>query len=217
MGKGLQERAACPNCGQSYTRSGMGRHLLSCLGPGSGQLLFIESGDKPKYWLFVRAGANATLRDLDELLRGVWLECCGHLSRFNVDGQEYMSQLFEEDRFGFGGRPAPKAMTAKLSSVLPKGGRFVHDYDFGSTTRVTGRVLGPVAAQPGEAVSVLLRNPTPAWTCDRCGKAPTGICPGCWMISCEQCEDGPCECGERWAEPLPIVNSPRMGVCGYTG
>jgi len=217
MAKSIQERVECPTCGQSYTRSGMGRHLQSCLGPGSGQLLFIESGDEPKYWLFVRASGKATLRDLDMLLRKTWLECCGHMSQFDINGQEYVSQLLDRDGFDYGGRPKPRTMAAKLSSALPKGGQFVHDYDFGSTTRVTGRMLGPVAAPKGETVSVLLRNPMPDWTCDRCDKPPTGICPGCEMISCAECEEGPCECEERWADPLLIVNSPRMGVCGYEG
>ena len=34
--------------------------------------------------------AKSTLEELDDFLRGAWLECCGHLSDFEIDGITYM-------------------------------------------------------------------------------------------------------------------------------
>jgi hypothetical protein len=134
------------------------------------------------------------------------------MSQFEIDGTPYVNEVFDD--FGFG--PPPQPMTATLASVLPPGSRFDYEYDFGSTTALTGRVVGRVAS-PGGEIALLARNAPLSWTCNTCGKKPSGICPGCGQVSCKRCENKPCGCGERWAEPLPIVNSPRMGVCGYTG
>jgi hypothetical protein len=210
-----EAKVACPNCGKEYTKSGMGRHLLSCLRSGEGTLLVIEARGSKAYWLFLVASPEATLQELDALLRDTWLECCGHMSQFEIEGTRYVSQVFDEGGFGFG--PPQQPMTATIASVLPPGSRFGYEYDFGSTTELTGRVVGRVAARPGEGVALLARNAPLSWTCDTCGKKPSGICPGCGQVSCKRCEENPCDCEERWADPMPIVNSPRMGVCGYVG
>jgi hypothetical protein len=41
------------------------------------------------YWLHLEAPITATLRALDGYLRDLWLECCGHLSIFEIDGRTY--------------------------------------------------------------------------------------------------------------------------------
>ena len=38
------------------------------------------------FWLHLEVDGLATLNDLDYYLRAIWLECCGHLSLFSVDG-----------------------------------------------------------------------------------------------------------------------------------
>jgi hypothetical protein len=211
----MAEKVACPSCGRPYTRAGMGRHLLSCLGPGEGRLLLLEARGSKEYWLFLVASPDATLRELDRLLRETWLECCGHMSQFEIGGTRYVSQVFDEGDFGFG--PPQRPMTATLASVLPVGARFRYDYDFGSTTELTGRVVGQVAARPGERLALLARNAPLSWTCDTCGEPPSAICPSCGQVSCEGCQTEDCSCGESWEDALPIVNSPRTGVCGYGG
>ena len=44
---------------------------------------------------------NATLRDIDEMLRETWLECCMHLSRFISGGTWYTSDGFDPSMFDF--------------------------------------------------------------------------------------------------------------------
>ncbi|MDI6903856.1 MAG: hypothetical protein QMC77_09015, partial [Methanocellales archaeon] len=54
--------------------------------------------------------------------------------------------------------------------------------------------------------------------CESCGKTATRVCTQCvwsgegWL--CDECA-GKHECGEDML--LPVVNSPRVGMCGYTG
>jgi hypothetical protein len=49
----------------------------------------IEDAYSPIFWMDVEMKANSTLEELDGFLRGEWLECCGHLSDFDIDGITY--------------------------------------------------------------------------------------------------------------------------------
>ena len=67
-------------------------------------------------------------------------------------------------------------------------------------------------------VEILARNEAPQIICDQCGMPATTICPECiydekgWL--CDACaEEHDCDLGVF----LPLVNSPRTGVCGYEG
>ena len=71
-----------------------------------------------------------------------------------------------------------------------------------------------------EPLRILSRNDPPAWACEVCDEPATQICGMCMYESynpfyCEDhAEDHDCEEEEML---LPVVNSPRMGMCGYTG
>jgi hypothetical protein len=161
--------------------------------------------------MYVEAAADAELAALDEFLRDTWLECCSHMSAFSIRGRTYSA--------------APMAdfhdlhMSVKLSKVLSAGMSFEHEYDFGSTTHLALKVVSAdQSAIKARAVRVLARNEPPLIPCASCGKAATRICTECawsgkgWL--CDECASGH-ECGEEMF--LPVVNSPRVGVCGYTG
>ncbi len=65
---------------------------------------------------------------------------------------------------------------------------------------------------------LLARNVAPAYECTECGGKATQLCSECsWGSQAWFCNG--CgllhECGDEML--LPIVNSPRMGMCGYTG
>src|SRR5438045_3051287 len=51
--------------------------------------LTVEDREIGAYWLHLEAGPTATLEDLDLYLRRIWLECCGHLSAFQINGVRY--------------------------------------------------------------------------------------------------------------------------------
>jgi len=69
------------------------------------------------------------------------------------------------------------------------------------------------------SVLVLARNEPPAWACQVCGKPATRVSSGEEYSSLEEaafCD----ECAQKQEsadEMLPMVNSPRVGVCAYTG
>jgi hypothetical protein len=168
----------------------------------------------PAYWLHLAAPADARLAEVDEFLRDIWLECCGHLSAFNFRGRQAISSLdpdFEplwDDQ---------EDMSAQLKEVLQPGTVFDYEYDFGSTTELRLKVLGVIEAAAGE-VRLLARNDQPRILCDACGKSPAmKICTECqgnggWF--CDGCAEEH-ECDPTFL--LPVVNSPRTGVCAYGG
>ena len=112
-------------------------------------------------------------------------------------------------------------MRAKIGSALHrKGLTFTYEYDFGSTTELTGHVLGIREGCLGRtATRLLARNDAPEWSCEKCSRPATIICPLCIQdgayLFCEtHAHEHPCADEEVY---LPVVNSPRMGVCGYVG
>jgi hypothetical protein len=112
-------------------------------------------------------------------------------------------------------------MNASVGSVFMwKGQTFAHEYDFGSTTVLKGRVAavrtGPVRHS---RVRLLARNDPMAWLCIECAAPATEICTVC----ADDDEYGGLFCAahashhDHDGELFLLVNSPRMGVCGYTG
>jgi hypothetical protein len=172
--------------------------------------LQVEGLYRPMYWMHIEVPENATLKDLDEFLREIWLECCGHLSRFEIEGREFISERFE---------PEDRSMKISLKKVIGPGMKFEHVYDFGTSTELSLKVVsernGPVQ---GKTIRVMARNDQPDIRCENCGKPATAVCAQCiyegigWV--CDECA-GKHECGEDMM--LPVVNSPRVGMCGYTG
>jgi hypothetical protein len=84
----------CFLCDDQYTKRGMSRHLRACrsdhvAGERDTLHLRVEGTHRPEFWIHIEAGANAELRSLDQFLRQLWLECCGHLSAFTIDGVRY--------------------------------------------------------------------------------------------------------------------------------
>jgi hypothetical protein len=147
---------------------------------------------------------------LDRFLRDIWLECCGHLSAFEILGERFsVSPLDEYEE---------KGMNQKIGDIIKSGTIFHHEYDFGTTTVLGLKAVFEFEANLKNAINVLARNDTPEIKCDECGKIATQVCPQCiydeagWL--CDDCAEDH-ECGEDML--LPVVNSPRVGVCGYCG
>lgn len=226
MGERLKGK--CKYCGKEYTVGYMNRHLSSCKerqkalesekkGKECGYfLLCITAKYDRDYWIFLEIRDTATLKVLDQFLRDIWLECCGHLSAFEIGGVSYEAVPAEDD---FWGEPA-KSMNYKLKAVLEKGMTFEYQYDFGSTTELSITVVNHrIGRQTNQVFTILSRNNPPVFQCSECGKTPAvAICTECaWEgkgFLCEDCAKTH-ECGEEMQ--LPVCNSPRMGVCAYEG
>lgn len=219
----------CRLCGAVLSKRAFTNHLKSCLlaqglsgGPpqtrtpkSSGYFhVFIEGRYSREYWLHLAIAATAKLSALDSFLRHVWLECCGHMSAFGIGGESYSSSPMEE--------MDDRGMNVMLSRVLAPGISFTHEYDFGTTTELAGKIVAEIpranARLSGKPIQVLARNDPPAIPCVSCGKNAAQICSECAYNGrgclCEDCAKDH-ECGEEML--LPIVNSPRVGMCGYTG
>ena len=223
MGK-QQSMGTCSLCGETAGRASMTRHLRTCGQreasrplPVSAKRpsvpsfhLAIEGGDAKEYWIDVAVPLTDPLTKLDDFLRHTWLECCGHLSAFEISGKRYASEPVNEEM----------SMRARLREVLEVGMKFFYVYDYGSTTALVLKVVAlREQGLPSGAVQLLARNEAPQGSCQRCrNRTATQICTECawngegWL--CEACAVAH-ECGDEMC--MPVVNSPRVGVCGYTG
>ncbi|MFQ5928291.1 MAG: hypothetical protein ACE5MK_01225 [Acidobacteriota bacterium] len=171
------------------------------------------------YWIHLEAHTQATLSTLDNFLRDLWLECCGHLSAFTLDGVRYEDafEYLEPDPWDFG--PESEDMNIPLDQVLSPGLAFAYEYDFGSTTWLKLRVIEErEGAFPRSPIQLIARNEPLVFECLSCGKPASQVCT-CWQWSEEAwyCQECAPEHEGMDHYFLPIVNSPRMGVCGYTG
>lgn len=172
-----------------------------------------------EYWLDVEARASAALSSLDTLLRRTWLECCGHLSMFEVGPYRYLaanSRSFDP----FGGGEKERSLSARIGGVFAHVGvKGAYEYDFGSTTRLTVEMTRAREGRIGRlGARVLARNNPLRWKCGVCDKPATAVC------CAHETDDSPLVCASHQKKHpcqdrafLPVVNSPRMGVCAYAG
>ena len=224
-------KGRCTFCHRELSKSGMTRHLQSCEQraamqgeAGSHQKahktkafhLIVEGYRLPMYWMHLQVAADTTLALVDRFLRNIWLECCGHLSVFRIGGYNY---YVEADEDGYWWDMRRKNMQVKLEEVLNPGQSCSYEYDFGSTTELLVKVISEDEVEmKGKPIEILARNSLPMVPCDVCGEPATSFCGQCVYEDkgdlCDACAKGH-ECGEEML--LPLVNSPRAGVCGYTG
>lgn len=199
----------CQVCGSRKTKGTMVAHLKECLAghsnPRGGReslvLLRAQADDLPVFWIDLAARPDAKLKDVDRFLRGVWLECCGHMSEF------------------YGGARRKVSMNTTVTDALgPPTARLGYTYDFGSSTELVITLSGTLEDKLKGAVRLVARNEPPTWPCDECGETATAVCTQCLYEGkgfCCATHVASHDCGEDVL--LPVVNSPRMGVCGYTG
>ena len=162
----------------SSQRTGIAKHLQTC----KKRVDLCEKAEKTEkyfelllygaynkdYWLIIQIKENATLDDLDRFICDIWVECCGHLSAFEIDGVSYERE--PDDDFGWG-EPA-KSTNHTLKQVLTTGMIFNYEYDFGSTTEIMVKVLDHYSAQKqNEKVVILSRNNPPEFACSICGNS----------------------------------------------
>lgn len=205
----------CLLCNQTVEHRAVTKHLAQCLekntqqqkpqAPEKEKIFLIKITAGKEFWLYIEMNGSATLETLDDFLRETWLECCGHLSEFIINGNGFSSD-------------GNINMKKPIHKVLPINTEFDYEYDFGSTTHLQGKVLSARAGKLPEGVRLLARNHLPEnIQCKVCQKKPDVICTSCYDFYCAKCRKkhaSNCD-GEDYL--LPVVNSPRMGVCGYTG
>jgi hypothetical protein len=207
----------CQFCGEIVKKTVMARHLSSCTQPegpglslGPSFHLVVEGRRANAYWMHVALPVDTKLVKLDRFLRKIWLECCGHLSAFEIEGERYGS-------FPMDGQ---MGMNRSLKQLAGVGMTFFYEYDYGSTTELKLKVAGVRdEGTPKGAVQLLAKNEPPAILCQSCEtEIATEVCAQCaweetgWL--CPACAEAH-SCDE--AMRLPVTNSPRVGVCAYVG
>ena len=220
----------CYLCGKYLAKSGVIKHLAAAHTAAGAAvqrcvLLKVEADD---YWLYLDMADTASLKSLDDFLRKIWLECCGHMSCF---------YYLMKNNGWYGGGMQEIGMARKINTFRA-GDSFLYDYDFGSTTTLKITVMDTGFFRPRQrnAVRLLARNEDYVFECRDCGQPADYVNAECFdyvenPFICEACAEKQrqrAENGEDEDEPddeqrydpdmlLPIVNSPRMGVCGYEG
>lgn len=221
MPRGKQSKGKCFYCGQAMIKSRMTKHLPTCpqrqelirkaehKRDGSETLYHLRVQDawRKEFWLDLEMRGSATLRDLDDYLRAIWLECCGHLSRFSIGGWH--------------GEEIPKKKRA--DEVFEPGIELTHIYDFGTSSETLIKVVviregKPTAPHP---IALMTRNLLPEAQCIECKRPAAWLCIEClyedeaWGTLCD--EHAQTHPHDNYGEPSPLVNSPRLGMCGYNG
>lgn len=248
----------CKFCGKEYTRSGMVKHIATCKerSEENGQTttkkenyfeLLIQAKYNSDYWLLIQMKETKTLKDLDQFIRDIWVECCGHLSCFDIYGECYESVPGDD----FWKESSSRDMKITLKKVLSEGMVFTYEYDYGSTTELICKVIRKFKdVNRKETCTILSRNNPPEYLCCKCGKTASWINvynyydeDAFWCNECKKSgrssewgehdkdEYDEDEYDEEFDEDeldedeydefdeefARICNSPRMGVCGYDG
>ena len=167
-------------------------------------------------FLHLLVAETATLNDLDSYLRQIWLECCGHLSSFEVIGKKYDND-WDSGEIG-------EKKEQKVVHLFQKGMKIQYLYDYGSTTQLEIRVVNEYHIKTSKKIVLLSRNEPLPILCHSCGKKPAAeICTVCLYdgeaFFCKACAKKHAKTCEDFADysGTEVVNSPRMGVCGYDG
>ena len=202
------------------TSGGLAKHLATCPKrleqisastnkPGTVQPLYhllVRDRYSNQFWLHLEMNGSAKLKDLDRYLRAIWLDCCDHLSKFTVKGW---------------GTEIPSSWTAeRVFDSLPE---ITHLYDFGTTSETVIRVVGSSEGKPltRHPITLMARNDLAKEPCMECDARATHFCQECMierdetgMLCDEHAEDHSCS---NYGGPISLVNSPRLGMCGYDG
>lgn len=211
MDEKIVTKGVCNKCKEIVSIRTAKGHIAKCLNQGiedspNAFLVKVQWPHKsPIYWLYLSVPFKSTLEDLDRFLRKIWLECCGHLSQFTIRQKRY-SSYFEPNSF----LPFEEfSMSIRNEKILVPGLKFKHEYDFGSTTELLLEVVGSVKAEATKEISLVIQNQEPEFKCATCGKKAKMISSTENNYFCKSCIK------KNKDYFLPLVNSPRTGVCGY--
>ncbi len=233
----------CFLCRKDISSSKMTTHLKSCRvknsslllnekrkGATSNQhsyfLLKIQGKYEKEYWMYIEIDSTSEITLLDMFLREIWVECCGHLSCFEV-AKKIISSSDEEEFYGakVSGwvKRKKNPYEQPVSNLFRTRKKVSYQYDFGTTTdldilKMDERVAKDKNKQP---ILLLARNKPQERSCTLCNKnAALFHCCECneemtdQSIYCDKCLMEH-EHADDYA--FTISNSPRSGMCGYDG
>lgn len=209
----LESEGQCVFCNEYFSQNEIGRHLAT-------HLKVKEKEDKGKQtnifnhivveadvmFLHLLVKSSCEMVEIDSSLRDVWLECCGHESGFHIKGRDEIE------------------MDEIVGHVLMPKSKIYHDYDYGTTTRTFIKCIKVYDLDFDDDLVLLSRNQPLKIICSSCNtKTATVLCSICiwnaesfFCTTCAKKHAKTCEDFDDYAS-MPVVNSPRMGECGYEG
>ena len=148
----------CKFCRQDFSKRQIIDHLNHCEKREKAQniknirLRIIDPYMK-NFWLIEEVDNQAKLKDLDKLIRDVWVECCSHLSLFG----DYSHEVGK-------GRV--------IMDILKPGDALNYIYDFGSSTELSVEALeySNFQLDKKKKVELVARNYLPLSDCAKCGQ-----------------------------------------------
>lgn len=246
----IASEGICLFCQKTFKKAGISRHLNTHLEEkaklntnGKSFFLKVEQdtrwGSSP-YFLCLWIDGQTKMEQLDDFLREIWLECCGHMSSFTIkknarSGGGMFNYFEAQDLLEKGKIKAYETMmeqqrgevpkSRKTKDVFTKELKIEYKYDYGSTTNLSLTVIGEYSMKADEGIVLLSRNEPLAVMCELCHEKPAvEICSVCmchdvpseFCITCKTKHAKTCSDFADYAA-MPVVNSPRMGVCAYEG
>ncbi len=212
MEQELISSGKCLYCEGMFPQDEIGKHLaihlmkMTKYDAGKSHENYCHIGvEAHDFFLHLLVRGDTSIINIDWFLRNIWLDCCGHLSQFGYKNIEI-------------------SMGDRVEEVFQPRTKIFHDYDFGTTTRIFLRAHKHYQLHLKDDIFLLSRNEPLKIMCTSCKKYPaTNMCTVCLYdkdaFFCEKCSEehaATCEDYTDYAE-MPVVNSPRMGECGYTG
>jgi hypothetical protein len=211
-------RGICSYCGEEIVKQSIVKHLEKCpkrraavegaVGtPETLVYLRAECAWDKRFFIDLEVRGSAKLSDLDKYLRAIWLECCGHMSEFCY--KAWVDTI-----------PASR----KVETLFKNHKTAMHLYDMGTTsetllTEISTRQDIPTTKNP---IVLLARNKIPEVECEDCEEVASWLCMECLYENnepgyfCDSCVE-PHGRTEEYGPPIRLVNSPRLGMCGYDG
>ena len=206
-------KAKCYYCNKELTERTIKRHMKNCsemknsidekrIDDKEQRNQFIIA-IKPKYagneyCIYLSIDGTLGLVHIDQFIRDIWVECCGHLSGFKIRDKFYQDNQ----------------MNTQLNDILNIDEKFEYEYDFGSTTCLVLDVVNIIEVPSSfSQIEIIARNHEIKHMCEICGAEAKYF----------NYEKDEWECGNCIDEDSDIImefdycNSPRDGVCGYEG
>ena len=214
-------RGKCAYCGKEIAKSAVPKHLSACPDrratiekaeekKGASEMLFhlrVQDAWRGEFWLDLEMRGSATLKALDDYLRAIWLECCDHLSQFSIGAW----------------RGAEISKKRRVDEVFKEGIELTHIYDFGTSSETLIKAVGMRKGKLAGArpIALMARNLMPEAQCIECDQPAARLCMEClieeevWGVLCSK--HAKTHPHSDYGDPIPLVNSPRLGMCGYEG
>ncbi|WP_297632333.1 SEC-C metal-binding domain-containing protein [uncultured Clostridium sp.] len=154
----------CYFCGKDVTNRTAKRHAKTCsvfqekneegikLSKSLKERFIIKINDKEtkKFTLYIVMDSYLKLRELDNFIRDIWVECCNHLSLFKINGERYFSNTEINDG---------ENQEYRLEEIFDIGDKFDYEYDFGTTTYLEGEIIDKIkSGDNAPQIEIIIRN-----------------------------------------------------------